>query len=187
MIVIHIRESARPCVHAVRIQFLRPLKGERYETEGHEDAACRDTAALAAPAFAQDAKSITDELGRKYNQACKAGDAAALTALFTKDAVLLPQGVDGPLNGEANIRKYFDGALKPNERLVNLTAMTTEAKMLSSDAVVEAGTWFGDAPGQNGAPAMRVSGTYLVVDVRDGSDWRIRAITWNQMPPPPSK
>src|SRR5262249_35159502 len=43
----------------------------------------------------------------KWNEAFNKKDAAALTALYTADAVLLPQGVDQPIIGAVNIRKYM--------------------------------------------------------------------------------
>jgi uncharacterized protein (TIGR02246 family) len=122
--------------------------------------------ALAAPAFAQDAKSIGEQQNQKWLQAYNAGDAAALTALYTKDAALLPQAITKPLIGEANIRKYFDDLVK--DRVINLSVSITEAKMLSPDALFIVGTW-----------TALVSGTYMTIFVRQGSDWRIRADTWN--------
>ncbi len=43
--------------------------------------------ALTAPVLAQDAKSIADTENQKFIAAYKKRDAAALTALYTKDAV----------------------------------------------------------------------------------------------------
>jgi uncharacterized protein (TIGR02246 family) len=122
--------------------------------------------ALAAPAFAQDAKSIGEQQNQRWLQAYNAGDAAALTALYTKDAALLPQAITRPLIGETSIRKYFDDLVK--DRVINLSVSVTEAKMLSPDALFIVGTW-----------TAQVSGTYMTIFVREGSDWRIRADTWN--------
>ena len=62
-------------------------------------------AVLAGPAFGEDAASIVQALGQKWEKAYDAQNAMALAALYTKNAVLLPQGVDRPLTGEAAIRK----------------------------------------------------------------------------------
>ncbi len=94
--------------------------------------------ALAAPAFAQDAKAIVEQGSQEWLKAYNAGDAAALTARYTKDAELLPQGVADPLIGETSIRKFFDDEVK--HRLVNLSIPVTEAKMLSPDSLFVAGT-----------------------------------------------
>jgi uncharacterized protein (TIGR02246 family) len=138
--------------------------------------------AVAGPAFAQDAKSIAEQGNQKWIQAYAAGDAAALATLYTKDAVLLPQGVAKPLIGEANIRKFYEDSVK--QRLTNVSLPVTEAKMVGTDTMFDLGTWTADAPGENGRPTTHVSGTYLNVWQREGSDWRLRADTFNMMPPP---
>jgi uncharacterized protein (TIGR02246 family) len=138
--------------------------------------------AVAGPAFAQDAKSIAEQGNQKWIQAYAAGDAAALTALYAKDAALLPQGIAKPLTGEANIRKYYEDSVK--QRLTNVSFTVTEAKMVGADTMFDLGTWMADAPGENGRPKSHVSGTYLNVWQREGSDWRLRADTFNVMPPP---
>jgi uncharacterized protein (TIGR02246 family) len=141
--------------------------------------------ALAAPAFAQDAKAIAEMMDQKWLQAYNAGDAAAYTALYTKDAALLPSGVAQPLIGESSIRKFYDEFVK--QRAPNLSNIVTEAKMLTPDSLFMAGTYALDAPGLNGGAARQVSGTFLAVFVREGSDWRFRANAWNEMPPQPAK
>ena len=126
--------------------------------------------ALAAPAFAQDAKSIAEREIQKWLQAYNAGDAGALTALYTKDASLLPHGTATPLIGETDIRKYFDDFVK--QRVLNLSDLVTEAKMLTPDIMFITGTWHADAPVENGGTARHLSGTFLTIFVRDGSNWR---------------
>jgi uncharacterized protein (TIGR02246 family) len=140
---------------------------------------------FAGAAFAQDAKSIAEQGNQKWIQAYEAGDAAALTALYSKSAVLLPQGVAEPLIGETNIRKFFDEAVKKPPRHFSLSV--AEAKMVGSDNLFEAGTWAAEMPGQNGGTTTHLSGTFLSVLQREGSDWLLRADTWNMMPPPTGK
>jgi uncharacterized protein (TIGR02246 family) len=137
--------------------------------------------AVAGPAFAQDAKSIAEQGNQKWIHAYAAGDSAALTALYAKDAVLLPQGVAEPLIGEANIRKFYEDSVK--QRLTNVSFPVTEAKMVGADTMFDLGTWTADAPGENGRPTAHLSGTYLNVWQREGSEWRLRADTFNMMPP----
>ena len=138
--------------------------------------------AVAGPVLAQDAKSIAEQGNQKWIQANKAGDAAALTALYAKDAALLPQGVAQPLIGEASIRKYFEDSVK--QPVTNVSLPVTEAKMVGTDTIFDLGMWAADAPAENGQPTTHLSGTYLSVWQRDGSEWRLRADTWNMMPPP---
>jgi DNA-binding winged helix-turn-helix (wHTH) protein len=73
---------------------------------------CPFVHALAAPAFALDARGIAEQITQKWAQAVSAGDSAALTALYTKDAALLPHGIATPQIGESSIRKYYDGFVR---------------------------------------------------------------------------
>jgi ketosteroid isomerase-like protein len=135
--------------------------------------------ALPAPAFVQDARPIAEQITRKWEQVVNAGDAAALTALYTKDAALLPHGIATPQIGEISIRRYFDDFVKITRR--NLSLLVTESKMLSPDGVFMVGTWSADVAGENGGAGTQLCGTYSSIFVREGSDWRCRADTWNEI------
>jgi uncharacterized protein (TIGR02246 family) len=134
------------------------------------------TFAVVAPAFADDPKTIAQRLDDKWIEAFNKKDAAALTALYTADAVLLPHGKDQPIIGANNIRNFMDGMIK--EKLENLVLPVAEANMLDQKSLYQVGTWAADAGGQH------VTGTYMAVVVQEGADWKYRADTWNQMPPP---
>ena len=138
--------------------------------------------ALPAPACVQDARTIAEQITQKWEQAVNAGDAAALTALYTKDAALLPHGIPTPQIGEISIRRYFDDFVRIARR--NLTLLVTESKMLSPDGVFMAGTWSADVAGKNGGAGTHVCGTYSSIFVREGSDWRCRADNWNEISRP---
>jgi uncharacterized protein (TIGR02246 family) len=141
------------------------------------------TAIVIAPSFAaDDAKSIAERVIAKWGEIYNKGDAAAMTALYTGDAVLMPQGSDQPSIGQASIRKFFDEWLK--QRLVNVSIPVVEAKMIDQKTIWAAGTWAGDIPGQNGGSSTHVNGTWLNVMSQDGSEWKLSADTWNMMPPP---
>jgi uncharacterized protein (TIGR02246 family) len=136
---------------------------------------------LAGPAFGEDAASIVQNLGQKWIKAYDAQDAAALAALYTKNAVLLPQGVDLPLNGEAAIRKYYGDAVK--QPITNMSIKATEGQMTGPDMGYGAGTWSADIPGQNGGAPTHIMGTFLSIVAHEGPDWKFQADTWNMMPP----
>jgi DNA-binding winged helix-turn-helix (wHTH) protein/ketosteroid isomerase-like protein len=138
--------------------------------------------ALRAPAFVQDARTIAEQITDKWEQAVNAGDAAALTALYTKDAALLPHGVATPQIGEISIRRYFDDFVKITR--CNLLLLVTESKMLNPDGVFMVGTWSADVSGKNGGASTHLCGTYSSIFVREGSDWRCRADTWNEIQRP---
>jgi uncharacterized protein (TIGR02246 family) len=130
---------------------------------------------IVTPALADDAKTIAQRVDDQWIEAYNKKDAAALTALYTADAVLLPQGVDQPIIGESNIRKFMDEMVK--QKLENMVLPVAEANMLDPKSLYQAGTWAADVAGQH------VTGTYMSVIVQDGSNWKYRADTWNMMPP----
>jgi DNA-binding winged helix-turn-helix (wHTH) protein/ketosteroid isomerase-like protein len=135
--------------------------------------------ALPAPAFVQDARPIAEQITRKWEQVVNAGDAAALTALYTKDAALLPHGIATPQIGETSIRRYYDDFVKITRR--NLSLLVTESKMLSPDGVFMVGTWSAEVAGENGGAGTHRCGTYSSIFVREGSDWLCRADSWNEI------
>src|ERR1700737_3179836 len=137
------------------------------------------TFAVVAPALADDPKTIAQRLDDKWLEAFNKKDAAALTALYTADAVLLPHGKDQPIIGTNNIRNFMDGMIK--EKIENLVLPVAEANMLDQKSLYQAGTWAADAGGQH------VTGTYMSVVVQEGANWKYRADTWNMMPPPPAE
>lgn len=140
------------------------------------------TLAVVAPAFADDAMSISKQINDRWLEAYNKGDAAALAAIYSSDAVLLPQGSPQPIIGQANIRKFFDGWLQ--QKLDNGSIPITEAKMLDPNTILTAGTWSGEVPATKSTPSVQVGGTYLGIGVKEGIEWRLRADTWNMMPPP---
>jgi uncharacterized protein (TIGR02246 family) len=134
------------------------------------------TFAVVAPALADDPKTIAQRLDDKWLEAFNKKDAAALTALYTADAVLLPQGKDQPIIGANNIRNFMDEMIK--EKVEHMVLPVAEANMLDQKSLYQAGTWAADVGGQH------VTGTYMSVVVQEGADWTYRADTWNMMPPP---
>jgi uncharacterized protein (TIGR02246 family) len=140
--------------------------------------------AFTGPAIAaDDAMSVVNQINQKWVAASDKGDAAAFAALYTKGGSVLPQGVAEPVIGEANIRKFFDG-MAAGPRPKNFTVMVSEATMLDPKIILANGTYALDFPGQNGGASTHITGTYFAIDVLDGSTWKIRSNTWNQMPPP---
>lgn len=140
-------------------------------------------AALGPATAADDAAAISKQIAGKWIEATGKRDPAALAALFTKDAVMLPPNVAQPIVGEAAIRAYFDKAMQ-QPPAQNLAIPATEAKMLDANTLFGAGTWSADFPGKDGGPSTHGGGTWLAVDAREGTEWKIRANTWQTLQPP---
>jgi ketosteroid isomerase-like protein len=148
---------------------------------------------FAVPSFAQQ-KDTTDPqiaqqleaIGRTSDDGFNKGDAAAIAALFTQDAVLLLE--DGPVYGKPAIEKWLE-ALFQNVRFSNhLTKADQKAPPILSKAGNEA-WWFGEwstaVQGQNG-PAQQAKGYWSAVHVREGDAWKTCMLTIIQTPQPPA-
>jgi uncharacterized protein (TIGR02246 family) len=138
--------------------------------------------ACTLPAFAQDARSIADAANAKWLQVYNKGDAAGLTALYTKDAVVISPIAAEPIIGAVNIRKFFDTDLA--QPVTGMVIKSTESKMLDANTIIDAGTWTADVPGEKGAAPMHVNGAYAVTFVHQGSDWLLRVDSTSMTPPP---
>ena len=137
---------------------------------------------LSGPAFGEDAVSVTQTLADQWGKAYTARSADALTALYTKDAVLLPPGTERPLSGESAIHQYFAELVK-QPQMQNFSAKAIEGRMTSPDAGFAAGTFGGDMSSQAAAGASsHVMGTFLCVVAREGAGWKFRSDAWNLLP-----
>jgi ketosteroid isomerase-like protein len=113
---------------------------------------------FSAPAMAQD-KATIQSLNDKFAQAFNAGDAAAVAALYTDDAVILPPGAE-MMKGKNAIQAFWKGA----------------AEQLGDGAVREIGTFTFRT---KGAQPQDITGKYVVVWEKVGSDWRLATDIWN--------
>ena len=108
-------------------------------------------------------------------------DAAAMAALFTEDAILLPPGAEEPIQGQDSIRRFLDEYAK--HKMDNHKITPTVLLLGGPKSMIEAGTWSGDLPAQNGAPATRLTGTYLAVGIFVGGQWKLWADSWQAKSP----
>ena len=119
----------------------------------------------------------------EFVAAMKRGDAAALAALYTEDAIVLPPNSD-MIRGRAAIRKFFADFLGSTK--VTAAEITTQEVFVSGATAYEVGTnrLAMQAAGQ---PAVTDRGKYLVVWQRgpDGR-WRVHRDMFNTSLPPPS-
>jgi ketosteroid isomerase-like protein len=144
---------------------------------------------FALPAFAQQ-KDTVDQgimeqlagLGKKIDEAFDNNDAAAVAALFTKDAVLVNN--TGPIYGQEAIEKNF-ADLFQKFHISNRIGLADSRHMIGTagNEVWGNGEWSQTLQGQNG-DLIKVKGYWSAIDVREGDDWKIRMLTWNMTPAP---
>ena len=126
---------------------------------------------LAGPAVAQD-KATIEKLNDAFEAAFNKGDFAALANLYTEDAYLLPPG-SAMAKGRSNVQAFWT---KAGESVGDLKLTTVDVKPLGSDAAREVGTFSLMTKGQQ---RETVSGKYVVVWQKVGSDWKLATDIWN--------
>jgi uncharacterized protein (TIGR02246 family) len=107
-------------------------------------------------------------------------DAAAMAALFTEDAILLPPGGEQPIQGREFIRKFLDDYAK--HKMNNHKVTPTVLMLGGPRTMIDTGTWSGDVPAQNGGQATHVTGTYLAVGILVDGQWKLWADSWQAKP-----
>jgi uncharacterized protein (TIGR02246 family) len=120
----------------------------------------------------------------RFSDAEDKGDAKALASLFAEGAILMTPGVAEPIQGEENIARFLVGHMK--NKLENHKIEPTALMLTGPKTMVDAGILSGDLPGQNGAPAMHVTGSYLAVGVLSQGQWKLWALSWFRNPPAPA-
>lgn len=119
-------------------------------------------------------------LDQAYATTWKAGDADAVMALFTNDATLVPHHGDPPIKGHDDIRDFW---FNPDYPPTVVPEWTREAQeiFISGDMGIVRGVarlvWEFD-----GMRTTIPRGNYVIVAVREGDEWRIRLLTWNDDP-----
>jgi len=126
---------------------------------------------ISAPAVAQD-KATIQRLSDQFAKAFNAGDAAAVAALYTEDAVILPPGGE-MAKGKSAIQAFWKGAA---EQLGDGKLTTVDVKPLGSEAAREIGTFTFRT---KGAQPQEITGKYVVVWEKVGSDWKLATDIWN--------
>jgi ketosteroid isomerase-like protein len=144
------------------------------------------------PALAQQKESTPDPqlrqqlvaFAKKYDEAFNNNDAAAAAALYTEDAVIVPE--TGPVNGRQAIEKWYaDGLQKwhDSNHLVTVDQDSPHIIGTAGNQIWATGVWSTTIQGQNGGP-IQLKGYWSAIYIREGDDWKIRMLTWNMAPPP---
>jgi uncharacterized protein (TIGR02246 family) len=106
----------------------------------------------------------------QFQTAFNAGDAAAIAALYTDDAISLPDH-HAALEGKAAIQQYLQGMFAQYTPNISITPGDTE---ITGDIAHEHGTYSLTMTPKAGGNAMSENGKYLIVLKRqaDGS-WKV--------------
>jgi uncharacterized protein (TIGR02246 family) len=134
--------------------------------------------ALPLPAFAQtgdpDLRAQIEKVDRAWEKANNAGDAAALTALYTKDAKVMPPGAD-PVSGTKAIQAMFTADVAQGAKM----ALTQKDVTGFGDYALETGSFV--ATSADGKHLDH--GSFMTFLKKEGGSWKIYRDTWNSSMP----
>jgi ketosteroid isomerase-like protein len=143
------------------------------------------------PAFAQQKNSVDPQiaeqlsaLSKKTDESYINGDAAALAALYTEDALLLTN--TGPIYGREAIEKHFADVFQKVHYSKHLDARDQSSPHIIGTIGKEAwsnGQWSLTSQVKGGDPVER-NGYWLEVYHLEGDTWKRRVDAWNVTPAP---
>ena len=128
--------------------------------------------ALPLPAFAQagDLRGQIEKLSQAWEKAYNAGDAAAVTALYAKDAKLMAPGAE-PVSGTKAIQEAFTADIAQGAK----NKLTIEDVAGSGDYALETGKWV--ATSADGKHLDH--GPYTTFYKKVDGGWKIYRDIWN--------
>jgi uncharacterized protein (TIGR02246 family) len=128
-------------------------------------------AGLIAPGFAQQAE--IEAMNAKFIDFFNKGDFAGIASLYTEDASVLPPGSPIVKGRPAIEMMWKDIAQQAGDPKLT----TLEVKPLGSAAAREIGTFSLKA---KGSTPRELTGKYVVVWEKIGSDWKLATDIWNE-------
>lgn len=132
-------------------------------------------AGAASVCAAQDVRAAIEAVDGAFCAAMNRGDAAAIAALYTSTAEVLPPGSDA-VRGREAIGKIFQAGIDAGQKELALTTLEVEAH---GDTAHEVGAW--TAKGKDGT--ILDSGKYIVIWKDEGGHWRLHRHIWNSNMP----
>ena len=126
---------------------------------------------LGSPALAQN-KATIEKLNDVWTAAFNKGDAAAVAALYTEDAYVLPPG-SAMVKGRAAIEAFWRQAA---QQMTDAKLTTVDVLPLGRSAAREIGTVTLKTKSQ---PPQEVVGKYVVVWRKIGREWKLATDIWN--------
>ena len=118
----------------------------------------------------------------KYGEAFNNGDAAALAAFYTVDALEVTDS--GPIYGREAIEKHYADLFQKtyfSDYLITLDPDSPHSIGVTGKDMWGTGGWSATIKSENLGPAQ-IKGYWSII--REGDDWKIRMMTWNVAPPP---
>ena len=117
-----------------------------------------------------------------YAKAALAGDAKAIAAMYTEDAMELPPN-HPPVKGRAAIQAYYEAEFAGAK--VSTFTLTHWESAVHGEAAFDVGGYTQTVtPAQAGAAGMNDTGKYTVILKKVGSAWKVAYAIYNSDNPP---
>lgn len=126
---------------------------------------------LPISATAQD-KATIQSLNDQFAKAFNTGDIAAVADHYTEDATVLPPGAEMVMGRNAILAFWKSAA----EQIGDIKLTAVDVKLLGSNAAREIGTF---SLRTRGSQPQEVTGKYVVVWEKVGTDWKLATDIWN--------
>jgi uncharacterized protein (TIGR02246 family) len=126
---------------------------------------------VAGPAAAQ-SKAVIQNADDRWAEAFNKGDAAALAAMYTEDAYVLPPGAE-MIKGRSAIAAFFRQEV---QQVGDVKCTTRDVKPLGRNAAREIGTCSFKTKAQ---PPEDGTVKYAVVREKEAGQWKLLQDIWN--------
>jgi uncharacterized protein (TIGR02246 family) len=121
---------------------------------------------------ADEVRAAIEAQNRAFGEAVHAGDAAAISALYTADGAVLPPG-SAKVSGRAAVAEFWASA--PSAGIASAVLTTEEVVYAQGDTATEIGSAVTSA--KDGS--VIDEGKYIVLWKRDEGAWRFHRDIWN--------
>jgi uncharacterized protein (TIGR02246 family) len=139
-------------------------------------------AATSSVLWAEDAgtsavRTAIEQAGVRFSEAYARGDAKAVAAFYTEDAIAFPPGGD-MVKGRQAIQEMWQSTMDSGVKSLSFTVVDVGA---SGDLAHETGTAVMNVHAEGKDPTT-ASVKYVVVWKRQGNDWKLHRDIWNDLP-----
>ena len=122
-------------------------------------------------------RAAIEQQGTRFAEVYARGDAKAVAAFYTEDAIAFPPGGD-MVKGREAIQQMWQSTMDSGVKSVAFTVVDVGA---SGDLAHETGTAMLNIQEQGKEPTT-ASLKYVVVWKRQGDDWKMHRDIWNDLP-----
>ncbi|MBV8523557.1 MAG: nuclear transport factor 2 family protein [Acetobacteraceae bacterium] len=133
--------------------------------------------AIAAPGLAADMDVSKCPTNKTWQDAYNKGDAAAVAALYTADAIeVTPEGIRV---GPAAVKERVEGSFK--------AGMKKQLVITATKCKIEGATRWSVGDWKNDTTEGPVGGFWTAIETKEGDTWKMLNLTYSVTPPPTNK